>query len=41
LIEQEPQLTLGLAHPLAEAIGAFSHEERHLGAGLASERAVK
>lgn len=28
LLEQESQLTLGLSHPLRQAVGALAHEER-------------
>lgn len=36
LIEEQPELPLRLPHPLAEAVGALPHEERHLLVPLAA-----
>lgn len=36
LFEQQPQLPLRLAHPLAEAVGSLPHEERHFPVAVAA-----
>lgn len=36
LLEQEPQLALGLSHPLRQAVGALAHEERDAVSALAA-----